>query len=206
MTLLAQWAARCERVAWVQLDDDDRGPRLWAAVLTGLGELVGGLDEALDAAEAPDADLRAGVLIALLDALAAAPPLTLVLDDLHLVVDEPADPRQPRLGPRPPARRRTACCSPRAATSTLPALARGRIRGEVLDVRTDDLRFAAGEAERFLGDRLGLALAAGRGRRRWTRAPRAGPPRCTSRRCGCGWATTSRRDRARSATRTSSAR
>ena len=35
-TLLAQWAARCERVAWVQLDDDDRGPRLWAAVLTAL--------------------------------------------------------------------------------------------------------------------------------------------------------------------------
>ena len=39
-TLLAQWAARCERVAWVQLDDDDRGPRLWAAVLTALAELV----------------------------------------------------------------------------------------------------------------------------------------------------------------------
>ena len=35
------------------------------------------------------------------------------------------------------------------------------MRGEVLDVRTDDLRFAAGEAERFLGERLGLSLDAG---------------------------------------------
>ena len=43
----------------------------------------------------------------------------------------------------------------------LPGLARARMRGEVLDVRTDDLRFAAGEAERFLGERLGLALAPG---------------------------------------------
>ena len=57
-TLLAQWAARCERVVWVSLDADDGGPRLWSAVLTGLGDLVSGLDAALDAAEAPDADLR----------------------------------------------------------------------------------------------------------------------------------------------------
>ena len=113
-TLLAQWAERCaepERVVWVSLDADDAGARLWSAVLTGLRDLLGpGLDPALDAAEAPDADLRSGVLIALLDALATTrEPVTLVLDDLHLVLDEAATrdsldwvlARLPQPAPRP---------------------------------------------------------------------------------------------------------
>ncbi|MDA0174764.1 AAA family ATPase, partial [Solirubrobacter taibaiensis] len=156
-TLLAQWAARCERVAWVQLDDDDRGPRLWAAVLTALAELVE-VTQALDAAEAPEADLRTGVLIALLDILAATPPLTLVLDDLHLV-DEATHDSLDWVLSRLPASHQVLMASRRELP--LPGLARARMRGEVLDVRTDDLRFAAGEAERFLGERLGLALAPG---------------------------------------------
>jgi LuxR family maltose regulon positive regulatory protein len=159
-TLLAQWAARCERVAWVQLDDDDRGPRLWAAVLTALGDLVGGLGEALDAAEAPDADLRAGVLIALLDALAETPALTLVLDDVHLVSDEPGTHQAlDWVLARLPVAHQVLIASRR--DPGLPALTRARMRGEVLDVRTDDLRFAGGEAQRFLGERLGLSLDAG---------------------------------------------
>src|ERR1700710_1338716 len=67
-TLLAQWTARCadpDRVVWVSLDADDSGARLWSAVLTGLRDLLGsGLDPALDAAEAPDADLRSGAVTA----------------------------------------------------------------------------------------------------------------------------------------------
>ncbi len=73
-TLLAQWVARApipERVAWVSLDGDDQGSRLWLAVLTALRPIVGdALDEARDAAEAPDVDVRSQILIALLDALA----------------------------------------------------------------------------------------------------------------------------------------
>jgi LuxR family transcriptional regulator, maltose regulon positive regulatory protein len=161
-TLLAQWAARCadpERVAWVSLDADDSGPRLWSAVLTGLRDLLGpGLDPALDAAEAPDADLRSGVLIALLDALAATPdPITLVLDDLHLALSDAATrdsldwviARLPRAHRVLVATRRE---------PDLDALGRLRVQGDVLDLRADDLRFADDEAQRFLRDRLGLAL------------------------------------------------
>jgi LuxR family maltose regulon positive regulatory protein len=160
-TLLAQWAERCPELVWVSLDADDGGPRLWSAVLTGLRELLGpGLDAALDAAEAPDADLRSGVLIALLDALSVAPePITLVLDDLHLVLDDGStrdslDWVLARL-PRP---HRVLLASRREVG--LPSLGRLRIQGEVLDLRADDLRFGDDEAQRFLRDRLGLSLDA----------------------------------------------
>jgi LuxR family transcriptional regulator, maltose regulon positive regulatory protein len=164
-TLLAQWAERCaapERVVWVSLDADDGGARLWSAVLTGLRDLLGpGLGPALDAAEAPDADLRSGVLIALLDALATTPePVTLVLDDLHLVLDEAAtrDSLDWVLA-RLPSPHRVLLASRRDLALT--SLGRLRIQGEVLDLRADDLRFGDDEALRFLRDRLGLPLDAG---------------------------------------------
>jgi LuxR family maltose regulon positive regulatory protein len=161
-TLLAQWAARCaepERVVWVSLDADDGGARLWSAVLTGLRELLGpGLDAALDAAEAPDADLRSGVLIALLDALAATrEPITLILDDLHLALQDAAtrDSLDWVLA-RLPSPHRVLLASRRDVG--LESLGRLRVQGDVLDLRADDLRFADDEALRFLRDRLGLQL------------------------------------------------
>ena len=163
-TLLAQWAGRApdgDRVAWVSVDRDDEGARLWLAVLTALQPIVGdALAPALDAAEAPDADLRAGVLIALLDALAEIEaPVTLVLDDLHLALDDPGTresidwflARLPRAHSVMIATRRD---------PGLDALGRMRGHGEALDVRADDLRFDPDEAGRFLRDALGLTLGA----------------------------------------------
>ncbi|MEA2369976.1 MAG: hypothetical protein QOH12_370 [Solirubrobacteraceae bacterium] len=161
-TLLAQWTARCakpDRVVWISLDADDTGPRLWSAVLTGLRDLLGpGLDAALDAAEAPDADLRTGVLIALLDALAASPdPITLILDDVHLAVgDDSTRASLDWVLARLPSVHRVLLASRRELP--LEALGRLRIQGEVLDLRADDLRFADDEAMRFLRDRLGLEV------------------------------------------------
>ncbi len=163
-TLLAQWTARCaepERVVWVSLDADDGGGRLWSAVLTGMRELLGAdLDPALDAAEAPDADLRSGVLIALLDALAAtADPITLILDDLHLALtDGPTRDSLDWVLARLRGPHRVLLASRRDLG--LDSLGRLRIQGDVLDLRADDLRFADDEALRFLRDRLGLELEA----------------------------------------------
>jgi LuxR family maltose regulon positive regulatory protein len=163
-TLLAQWSARCaepERVVWVSLDADDGGARLWSAVLTGLRELLGAdLDGALDAAEAPDADLRSGVLIGLLDALAATrEPITLILDDLHLVLgDAVARDSLDWVLARLPAPHCVLLASRRELG--LESLGRLRSQGDVLDLRADDLRFADDEVLRFLRDRLGLHLAA----------------------------------------------
>src|SRR5206468_10034121 len=144
---------------WISLDADDTGPRLWSAVLTGLRDLLGqGLDAALDAAEAPDADLRTGVLIALLDALAATTdPITLILDDVHLAVgDDSTRASLDWVLARLPSAHRVLLASRRELP--LEALGRLRIQGDVLDLRADDLRFADDEAMRFLRDRLGLEL------------------------------------------------
>ncbi|MBJ7331427.1 MAG: AAA family ATPase, partial [Solirubrobacteraceae bacterium] len=161
-TLLAQWAGRApdgDRVAWVSVDCDDEGPRLWLAVLAALQPIVGdALNDAVDAAEAPDANLRESVLIALLDALAETDaPVTLVLDDLHLALSDPSTresvdwflARLPRAHGVMIATRRD---------PGLDALTRMRVQGEALDVRADDLRFDPEETTRFLTDALGLAI------------------------------------------------
>jgi LuxR family maltose regulon positive regulatory protein len=164
-TLLAQCAAASpdpDQVVWVSLDADDRGPRLFSAVLTGLRERLGAsLDLALDACAAPDADLRQDVLITLLDALAgAAEPVILILDDLHLVLAD-AETRQHLdwlLARLPAGHRVLIATRQELALDSLRSLAS---RGEMLELRVEDLRFGPAEAQRFLRDRLGLDLGAG---------------------------------------------
>ncbi|WP_320670590.1 LuxR C-terminal-related transcriptional regulator [Patulibacter defluvii] len=158
-TLLGQWAAGRPRVAWVSLDADDRGGRLWSAVLAALQPLLGeALDPALEASAAPVADLRDDVLVALLDVLdATEEPLTLVLDDLHLVLDDERTRASLDwvLG-RLPAHHAVAMGTRRGPE--LAALGRQRIRGELLDVGSDELRFDPEECGRFLRDGLALRL------------------------------------------------
>ncbi|WP_205698329.1 LuxR family transcriptional regulator [Conexibacter sp. SYSU D00693] len=158
-TLLAQWAARSRRVAWVSLDAEDAGRRLWLAVLTALKPVVGPLlDPVVDAAEAPATDQRT-VLVTLLDVLAQAPPTALVLDDAHVVLDDPGVQQTLDwlLGRLPPGHRLVVATR---RDLTLPAVTRLRSQGDVLDVRADDLRFDADDAQRFLAERLGLGLDA----------------------------------------------
>jgi LuxR family maltose regulon positive regulatory protein len=162
-TLLAQCAARSEdpdRVVWVSLDADDSGPRLFSAILTGLRDLLEGeLDAALDAAEAPDADIRQDVLIVLLDALAATTTqITLILDDVHLALGEAATrDHLDWLLARLPSTHRVLLATRRELG--FDSLRHRAIRGEVLELRAGDLRFGKDEVLRFLCDGLGLELA-----------------------------------------------
>lgn len=161
-TLLAQWVAARpdpERTAWVSVDRDDRDGRLWAALLVALHPLVGDpLDELLRAAASRDADLRDDVLVGLLDLLSELDdPVAIVLDDLHLVLDDPQTRQSVDwMLERIPAPHAVAVGTRRSPE--LGALTRRRIRGELFDVRTEDLRFAADEAAQFVRDRLGLAV------------------------------------------------
>lgn len=161
-TLLAQWAARApdgDRVAWVSVDADDEGVRLWLAVLTALQPIVGdALIPALDAAEGPDGDLHAGVLIALLDALAETEaPVSVVFDDLHLALDDPTTRESVDwFVARLPRAHRVVMATRR--DPGLDAVRRMRGLGEALDVRADDLRFDPDETLRFLRDALGLRI------------------------------------------------
>ena len=87
---LALWAAEAGPVAWVSLDDYDNNPGVfWAYVAAALRRSGAAVPRALSAAARGRAADHA-FLARLASALAAQdPPVTLVIDDLH-VLTEPA--------------------------------------------------------------------------------------------------------------------
>ncbi|HEY3558190.1 MAG TPA: LuxR C-terminal-related transcriptional regulator [Kribbella sp.] len=149
-TLVGDWASRHRQVGWLSLDAGDNAlPRF----LTHLWAALPGIRVPLPAADVP----TTAALTAIVNDYADQPDLNavLVLDDyhviealdvheavaflldnlpdqLHLVVSTRADPPFP--------------------------LARLRSRGQLMEVRVDDLRFAAAEAGAFLNDVMGLRL------------------------------------------------
>lgn len=152
-TLLAQWARdplERRRIAWVSLDQADEEPsRFWAYVLSALEAVAPRI------AEGPLRALRMGgldpvdvVLPELLNALAASDDrYVLVLDDYHLLgggrVHEQVEFLLDYL---PPALH--VVISARA-DPPLP-LARMRSRGELVELRAEDLRFTADEVAGLL--------------------------------------------------------
>ncbi len=158
-TLLAQWAARqVDDVAWLSLEAEDTGERFWAAVIEAVHPFLGSrIGDLLAASDALDLDLRDAVLVPLLDAMADRDePLDLVLDDLHAVEDAATLEALDWWLERLPRQHRVLVTT--RLEPTLRSLNRLRVGGEVMDVRTDDLRFGTAEAAEFLNTGLGLAL------------------------------------------------
>ena len=119
---------------------------------------AGSLEEIRDAAQAPDPDLRDEVLIGLLDALDGSPePTAIVLDDLHLVTDEPTLELIDWFVDRIPHRHRVLIASRREPSFA--SLTGMRVHGDCLDIRADDLRFTGQEVGSFLSTGLGLELS-----------------------------------------------
>ncbi|MET9269468.1 LuxR C-terminal-related transcriptional regulator [Kribbella sp. NPDC003557] len=150
-TVVGEWAARHERVGWLSLDDGDNAlPRflahLWAA-LPGLRVTPPAADvptmAALTALVNDYADRADEQTVLVLDDYHAIEALDVheavaflldhLPDQLHLVLATRADPPFP--------------------------LARLRARGQLMEIRVDDLRFAEAEAGAFLNDVMGLRLA-----------------------------------------------
>jgi LuxR family maltose regulon positive regulatory protein len=84
---VTQWAARESRpVAWLRLDATDNDPVVFLAYLVVALDRVLGLDAAvLDLLQHEEAPRQELLLAGILDALAAARPFGLVLDDCHLI-------------------------------------------------------------------------------------------------------------------------
>ena len=153
---LALWAAaRPGTVAWVGLDEFDNRPGIfWAHVVAALRRSGVAMPAALPAARGRDAGHV--FLLWLAAALAAQdPPVTLVLDDLHLLTDpEVLDGLDYLL--------RNAGSGLRLVVSarmdTLP-LHRYRLAGELTEIRAGDLAFTVAEAGLLLA-RHGSKLSA----------------------------------------------
>ena len=153
---MALWAAASPgAVAWVSLDDYDNRPRIfWSYVVAALRRIGIAVPRALSAA-LPGQPVDHEFLLRLASALAAAdPPVTLVIDDLHLLTDPKV------LGGLDYVLRNAGL---RLVVSSrmdpLLPLHRYRLAGELTEIRARDLAFSSTEAGLLLAQH-GITLSA----------------------------------------------
>jgi LuxR family maltose regulon positive regulatory protein len=152
-------AAPAPAAGWVSLDAADRDPILfWSYVIAACQEVdpAVGLDAGALLAAGPSSGFRDVVLRLLNDLAALDRPLTLVLDDLHLV-----DSDEIREGVALFAERRPDHLHLVLISRTDAPIPLGRLRGQgrVVDIDRERLRFTPDEAAAFLRDVMALDLA-----------------------------------------------
>jgi LuxR family maltose regulon positive regulatory protein len=160
-TLVAEWRASpgARPLAWVALDETDSDPtRFWGYVLAALQtldqELGDGADQMLRSPQ--PAPLDAVVAALLRDLTFLTEEVVLALDDYHLIESEAVHRSLTFMVEHLPPRLHVVLLT--RTDPPLP-LSRMRARGQLVEVRAGDLRFRADEAERFLSETMGLALA-----------------------------------------------
>jgi LuxR family maltose regulon positive regulatory protein len=172
-TLLVNWlthlraAQRADDVpatklhpVWLALDDADNDPArflgyLGAALRQADGDLARCLMSAIPLTDLPEWDK---VLPVLVNEIAAFPdPVLLVLDDYHQISAQPVHDVVTTLLEFRPGNLHLVI-----ATRADPPLPLARLRGcgQITEIRQHDLRFSVTEAGEFLGQVMGLALAA----------------------------------------------
>ena len=159
-TIVADWLARDDVTAgWVSLDGGDNDPkRFWRYLLLAAdqaGSAAGAI--ALRRLDAAGSDVLRDVHPAFVNELASAQaPLVLVLDDYHLVTSAQVHATVATLLDRCPPQLHLMLIT--RADPPLP-LSRLRVRGDLGELRAEDLRFSAGEAVEFFSSRLGPLLS-----------------------------------------------
>jgi LuxR family transcriptional regulator, maltose regulon positive regulatory protein len=146
--------------AWLALDRGDDDPvRFWTYLVEALRAAVPDIGaQAVSLVRVPGISLVDGVLPALLNDLDTLDrDLVLVLDDYHLITAREIHASVTFLLEHLPPMLRLVIAT--RSDPPLP-LARLRARGELLEVRADDLRFDTEETTAFLNHVLGLGLDA----------------------------------------------
>jgi LuxR family maltose regulon positive regulatory protein len=159
-TLLSEWVAQLQdRAAWLSLDKEDNDEaRFWTYLVAALQAVQAGLgQDALRLLQASQQPATQAILTALLNQMAALPQATiLVLDDYHLISDPAIHQGLAFLLEHLPPQMHLAIST--RADPPLP-IHRLRARGQLTELRSDDLRFTASEAEAFLTAAMGVDLA-----------------------------------------------
>ena len=160
-TLLAQWALGAgedQRFGWLSLDRSDNDPVwFWMYVVAALQKVSPGVGTRAVELLAMGADPVQVVLPTLLNDLdTIASPMVLIVDDYHLVVNRAVHQQLAFFIDRMPANLHLVLAT--RSDPMLP-LARLRASGDLVEMRSDDLRFGAIEADQLLNDVLGLDLA-----------------------------------------------
>lgn len=158
-TLLAAWRQHESRerpVGWVSVDEGDNDAVvLWLHIVEALARVCPELDGSTLAATFAAAPHVEVALPRLVNALAEQRAVALVLDDFHRLTSRSTRDTVAWFVDKLPPNVQLVI-----ASRTDPALPLGtlRARGQLLELRADDLRFSAGEAEEFLNERLELEL------------------------------------------------
>ena len=149
-TLIATWQAPRDDCAWLQADPADRDPaRFWGHLIGALAGLVPDIAETVGPAVPSAAGDVRPLLERLVNALAAAARVTLVIDDYHLVANPAIDDAIESLIELAPPTFMVVL-----ATRLDPSirLSRLRVRSQLVEIRADALSFAPQEAQLLLRD------------------------------------------------------
>jgi LuxR family transcriptional regulator, maltose regulon positive regulatory protein len=149
-TLLVEWAADLPlgSTAWLGLEEaDNEPPRFWAhlrAALQCVGPALG--RDLLAGLDGPGVNAAAEI-DGLLEDVKEMPPAVLVVDDFHLIKDPAIVQSVERLVRGLPAHVRVVLTSRQEPGFPLHRM---RVRGELIEIRDQELRFTVDEAEDFL--------------------------------------------------------
>jgi LuxR family maltose regulon positive regulatory protein len=159
-TLVSGWVANCDqKVAWLSLDEGDNDPTRFltyivAALQTIMANIGKGVLAILQSPQPPPTEV---ILTALLNEITTIPDnFVLVLDDYHLIDAKPVDETLTFLLEHLPPQMHLVIAT--REDPHLP-LARLRARGQLTELRADDLRFTPAEAAEFLCQVMGLSLS-----------------------------------------------
>ena len=154
-----QAAGRKPALAWLSLEALDDDPiRFWSSVIAALRTCLPRVGEmALTLLHSREAPPLSTILTALLNELVqGSGDIILILDDYHMISDQAIHDSLLFLLDHLPVRMHLVL-----ATRTDPALplSRWRVRGQLIEIRSSDLRFTQEEATSFLLQRMGLPLS-----------------------------------------------
>src|SRR5919112_1706755 len=160
-TLLGEWVARSDRqVAWVSLDEGDSDPtRFLAYFVAALQTIAPNIGEGvLGVLLSPQPPPTESILTSVLNEITTVPDdLVFVLDDYHVIDARPVDDALAFLLEHLPPQMHLVIAT--REDPNLP-LARLRARGQLGELRAEDLRFTPSEAAEFLEGVMGLDLSA----------------------------------------------
>jgi LuxR family maltose regulon positive regulatory protein len=150
-TLIASWHRQRRDGAWLQADSADRDPaRFWGYVVGALADALPGLEAAARSTVSAAGSDASPLVERIANELAASAPVTLVIDDYHLIDNPKVDDALERLIELAPD---TFLLVLGTRIDPGLRLSRLRVRSQLVEIRADALRFDADEAHLLLDDR-----------------------------------------------------
>ena len=158
--LVSDWLRGLEcPVAWVSLDENDNDPVLLLSyMIAALQQVAPGFGQDVQAmVQSPQPPPTPTLLAALLNEIATLPrPVILALDDYHVIQSPRIHEQVAFLLDHLPPQMHLVLMT---REDPLLPISRLRVRGHLMEIRQDDLRFTAQEAETFLHSIMELELS-----------------------------------------------